>query len=304
MKNTKLILILVLSTVLTNTLKAKEIPETQQALGQSYLSDWFSVDSAEAIKLSLTSIEGVSKKDRVKLSFTSDDGQIVNGIVAYPSNRSNDNKLALAMHPMGTDQKFWWSEKSPLPGHELTEKLRDQGYTVITLDARRHGKRSDIDFGARELLKRAHSDEPRLYIDTIIGSVRDYRIALNWAKAELQPQEVLVMGYSMGAQMSLLLASYEPSVDTVLAMVPPYVGSPASPVAPRVHMQRITKANILWMAGTKDPHSDKQQTEETFNAISSTNKTLTWFDAGHRLPNEFVTTANSFFDSLATEGEE
>ena len=261
MKCTKLILILVLATALTNTLSAKEIPTAHQALGNSYLSDWFSIDSTEAIKLSLTSIEGVRDIDRVKMSFTSDDGQIVNGILAYPTDKSDGKKLALAMHPMGTDQQFWWSEKSPLPGHELTANLRKQGYTVITLDARRHGERGTADFGPRELLKRAHSDEPRLYIETIIGSVRDYRIALNWAKAKLQPQKILVMGYSMGAQMSLLLASYEPSVDTILAMVPPYVGAPTSPVAPRVHVQRITEANVLWMAGTKDPHSGKQQTE-------------------------------------------
>lgn len=304
MKLTKLILVPVLAAALATSLNAKETPATQLNLEQSYLSHWFSVDSAEPISLSLTPIEGFSDTDRVKLSFISDDGQTVNGILAYPTNKTGSNKLALAMHPMGTDQQFWWSDKIPLPSNELTSKLRKQGYTVITLDARRHGERGDDDFGPRELLKRAHSDEPRLYIDTIIGSVRDYRIALNWAKLEFKTDEILVMGYSMGAQMSLLLASYEPSIDSVLVMVPPYVGSPTSPVSPRTHVGRINDANVLWLAGTKDPHSDQQQTKETFNKISAKNKTLTWFDAGHRLPNEFAATALSFLDSLTAGSEQ
>jgi esterase/lipase len=124
---------------------------------------------------------------------------------------------------------------------------------------------------------------------------------LNWAKTEFTPDEVLVMGYSMGAQMSLLLASFEPSVNTVVAMVPPYVGSSTSPVAPRVHVKRITDAKVLWLAGSSDPHSDQAQTQETFDHISSTDKTLTWFEAGHRLPPEFLDTTFSFFDSLSSD---
>lgn len=303
MKYTKPMLFLLLMAALPSSLNATESTNVSQSLGQSYLSSWFSVDSAESINMLLTPLEGVSANDHVTLHFTSDDGQTVNGILAYPTINSAVNKLALAMHPLGMDQQFWWSKKSRLPGYELTAKLRKQGYTVITLDARRHGQRSNVNLGPRELIKRAHSNQPRLYNETIIGSVRDYRSVLNWAKGEFSPEHILVMGYSMGAQMSLLLTSYEPSVDAVLAMVPPYVEPHVSPVAPRVHAQRITKATVLWFAGNKDPYSDKQQTQETFNKIASSNKELIWFDAGHILPNEFVATAVAFFDSLTVGGE-
>lgn len=143
-----------------------------------------------------------------------------------------------------------------------------------------------------------------MYIDTIIGSVRDYRIVLNWAQTKFSADEVLVMGYSMGAQMSLLLASLESSVNTVVVMVPPYVDAPGSPVAPRVHVQKITKAKVLWLAGSNDPHSDRKQTQETFETITSPDKALVWFDAGHRLPPEFLDTALSFFDSIEAESEQ
>lgn len=230
---------------------------------------------------------------------------MVNGIIAYPKaeNAAGQNrpKLALLLHPMGVDQQFWWSEESPLGADALTAKLLSLGYTVASLDARAHGQRYIDGFTPKQLIKKARSKAPRVYIDTIIGSVRDYRSLLHWMRESLQPSEILVAGYSMGAQMSLLLASYEPSVSAVLAMVPPYVTSPTSPVAPRVHVNRIDHAEVLCLAGKQDPYSTEQQTVETFNSIQSTSKKIVWFDAGHRLPPEFLESANAFFTSLQSQ---
>ncbi len=283
---------------------AKETPDSLQPLDQAYLSHWFSYDSAESIDLVLTPIENDALGKRAEIRFTSDDGSSVNGLIAFPKGgETSSNKLALALHPMGLGQKFWWSDDSPLSSQKMTDQLRNQGFVVISLDARMHGERGRKGFGPRELIKRAHSAEPRVYIDTIIGSVRDYRLILNWARKEFSPEHVLAMGYSMGAQMSLLLASYEPSINSVVAMVPPYVGSPTSPVAPRIHVKRISDARVLWLAGSQDPHSNKDQTQMTFDQISSTDKELVWFDAGHRLPLDYLDTASSFFDSLNSRGE-
>jgi len=300
-----IVLLSLMTALMSSTLFATETHQPNQPLDQAYLSHWFSYDSSEPINLSLTPLEEDALGKRAEIRFTSDDGQAVNGLIAYPKGRNqSSNKLALALHPMGMGQQFWWGGKSPLATQKMTARLRLQGYTVISLDARQHGERGRKGFGPRELIKRAHSAEPRVYIDTIIGTVRDYRLILNWAREEFRPQQLLVMGYSMGAQMSLLLASYEPGIDTVVAMVPPYVGSPTSPVAPRFHVNRITDAKVLWLAGDSDPHSNQDQTQFTFDQIASTDKTLTWFDAGHRLPPEFLDEALSFFDSLSIESDQ
>ena len=104
--------------------------------------------------------------------------------------------------------------------------------------------------------------------------------------------------------MSLLLASFEPDVGAVLAMVPPFVGSDTSPVAPRIHVDRIVDADVLWLAGNEDPYSNQGQTQQAFDRISSGDKTLTWFDAGHLLPESFLDSAVDFFASLAGRGEQ
>jgi len=284
-----------------NIILAGEIQNPNSPQNADYLAHWFKVDSAEPINMVITPLEDDQLGKRSKLSFTSDDRRPVNGIIAFPTEDQSPTKVAFALHPMGTDQTFWWSDKSPLAANHLTEHLRKLGYTVISLDARRHGQRAIEGFGPRELLARAHSAEPRLYIDTIIGSVRDYRTVLNWSKTEFQPARMVALGYSMGAQMSLLLASYEPSIDAVLAMVPPYVQNPTSPVAPRVHVTRIDKAKVLWLAGRKDRYSTVDQTKEAFNKVKSKDSSLSWFDSGHRLPNTYMATAIDFFDSLQTE---
>ncbi len=288
---------------------AKTAPKSEQThinlnsdLAQAYVEQWFSIDTREPLKLSQSSSEETPFGSRKILRFSSDDGQAVNGTIAFPSNQASANKLALILHPMGTDQSFWWSDKSPLEAHKLTQLLLRAGYTVLSLDARAHGERSREGFGPRELLKRAHSDAPRIYIDTIIGSIRDYRIALGWATEIIKPEEVLVVGYSMGAQMSLLLSAFEPNIDHVIAMVPPFVGSPTSPVAPRQHNHRIKAAKVLWLAGINDPHSAQQDTQLAFDRIQSSKKSLVWFESGHRLPVEYLDTVANFVESLQQGG--
>ena len=261
---------------------------------QSVIAQWFSTDPQEAHNLTLTPLPDDELGKRARIEFKSDDGQIVNGTLAYPANNHPVSRLVLALHPMGIDQDVWWDTESPIAANQLTQGLRRHGHAVITLDARRHGERGQADFGPRELLKRAHSENPRLYVDTIIGTVRDYRILLDWAHQTYELTEVTAIGYSMGAQMSLLLASFEPSITSVLTMVPPYVARLGSPVAPRNHVTRIDQARVLWLAGSDDPYSTREETDSVFARLGSPDKSLVYFDSGHRLPKDYLPVALKF----------
>lgn len=277
------------------------VSDDKKSLEDTYLAQWFSIDSKQYGNIEISSISH-SKYDLHTLRYVSDDGDNVYGSMAYPSKlsktTSNTNKVALLMHPMGSDREFWWNKKHSMKANTLTDKLLALGYTVISLDARVHGQRKIDRLDAKSLIAMARSVEPRLYNETIIGSVRDYRYLLTWIESTFQPKEVIALGYSMGAQMSLLLASYEPSISAVLAMVPPYVQTEISPVAPRVHVDRINNTNILWLAGKNDPYSSQRQTESAFNLISSKKKSLQWFDSGHRLPLDYLKIAKRFLASL------
>ena len=137
----------------------------------------------------------------------------------------------------------------------------------------------------------------------IIGTVRDYRLALRWAatQEDLQSTSVLATGYSMGAQMSLLLAAYEPAVDAVLVMVPPYVGRPHSPVAPRHHVARIAAADVLLLAARQDPYSSVEETQQVFDAIATRRKAVRFFDSKHVLPADYLSAALRFIEQRAAD---
>ncbi|MCF6300706.1 MAG: alpha/beta fold hydrolase [Proteobacteria bacterium] len=269
---------------------------------QAVLSEWFSVDPKHSINMQQQLIEADELGKRFSLNFTSDDQQAVNGILAMPegydASKNPAFKLALLMHPMGSDYMLWFSQDNPIKAGSISTKLRKQGYAVLALDARRHGERKINDMSLKGLLERAHSQHRRLYNDMIIGTVRDYRLALAWAKSKwgLSGVEITVVGYSMGAQMSLLLASYEPSITHVISMVPPYIDQPGSPVAPRHHVSRIIDAKLLFLAAKQDIYSTEGQNQYVFELIGSKQKVIRYFDSGHRLPEIYLQTGMRFVD--------
>ncbi len=276
---------------------------------QSVLAEWFSIDPQHDINMQQQAMEPDAIGQRFSLNFVSDDQQPVNGVLNLPQYydlaKQAPFKLALLLHPMGSDHSVWFSQDNPIKAGRISEKLRQQGYAVLALDARRHGQRKVADMGLKELIGRAHSPHRRLYDDMIIGTVRDYRLALSWVTAtwNLSGQDVAVVGYSMGAQMSLLLASYEPSITHVLSMVPPYVDQPGSPVAPRHHVSRITDAKLLYLVAQQDPYSSLAQNQQVFDLIGSPHKTVHYFDSGHVLPATYLQVVMQFIvNSMAGEG--
>ena len=291
---------LFLSLCLLQTSHAETLEPPFQAQAQTVLAEWFSIDPKHDIQMQKTLLSEDAQGQRYQLSFTSDDQLKVNGTLVLPSAAQQVQKLALLLHPMGRSENIWWTADNPIQGEAISTRLLKKGFAVLTLDARRHGQRQLNDIGLKEMLNRAHSPNRRLYDDMIIGSVRDYRLALNWLKAELfVPQTTTVIGYSMGAQMSLLLASFENTVTHVMAMVPPYVDQTASPVAPRHHVKRISDAQVLLLTAKQDPYATLQQNRHVYDLIGSPQKRLTAFESGHLLPPDYLQEALTFIDQAS-----
>ena len=277
---------------------ALEAPFEAQA--QTVLAEWFSIDPKHDIQMQKNELPADQLGQRFTLSFVSDDQQKVNGTLAMPAEPDENLKLAVLLHPMGRDENIWWSADNPIQGGAITQHLRQQGFVILTLDARRHGQRKLGDMGLKEMLNRAHSKHRRMYDDMIIGTVRDYRLALHWLRQNHNLQSsVAAIGYSMGAQMSLLLARFEHNINQVISMVPPYVDQPASPVAPRHHVTGIKNARVLLMTADQDPYASQPQNQQVFELIASSDKNQISFDSGHLLPPEFLQHALTFIDGIS-----
>lgn len=275
---------------------APEISPVLPAASRVVLEQWFLPDSNDAQSLKRIPIDDDQIGKRYSISFQSADGETVNGVLAMPAEPLQPARLAFALHAMGRTHEDWWNDDNPTLGWSITASLREQGYAVLALDARRHGNRERDDVGIRQILERAHTGAARRYQDMIIGTVRDYRTALVWANSQddLATDEMVAVGYSMGAQMALLLASFEPNVRNVLAMVPPYVKQMASPVAPRNHVGSIGSARILMIGASNDPFSSNAQYEQVFASIATPKKRIVMFEGGHVLPSDYLDTALGF----------
>ncbi len=68
----------------------------------------------------------------------------------------------------------------------------------------------------------------------LVDTVRDHKVLLDWLVQQpmLDKNKIKLAGYSMGAQISLLLAGVDSRIKSVAAIVPPHMNNTTAVVAP------------------------------------------------------------------------
>lgn len=241
------------------------------------------------------------------LSFRSFDGALVLGRIVHPTDPADAaaagatpkrRRVMLALHAMGRTQWRWWQgEFKGRPTientHRLAERALQAGHVVVALDARGHGDRKDPQqpLIARKLLRDLHvwgKREP--YERLITDTVKDYRVLLDWVERQsgLDAAQVRAAGYSMGAQMALLLAAADSRVHSVAAMVPPHLDAKVAIVAPLTVVSRLAQVEVWLLTADDDEHASPSESEALFVALPSTAKRHLRFPGGHVLPAAYV----------------
>jgi dienelactone hydrolase len=264
------------------------------------------------------------------LRFASFDGAWVVGRIVHPMDPSGPEAelpgrpVLLALHGMGRTHWRWWQGEfkgraTIESTHLLAERALQAGHVVVALDARGHGERKDPQrpLIARELMRNLHLwGEREPYERMIVDSVKDYRLLLDWI--ERQPHfdagRVRATGYSMGAQMALLLAGVDARVRSLAVMVPPHLGCTVAAVAPISVATRLADVEVWLLTGDDDEYASRTDNAALFEALPGTGKKHLRFAAGHVLPTSYVEqlqpwlraaahtpdAAAEFADSLAT----
>ncbi len=239
-----------------------------------------------------------------ELRFTSFDGDLALGRIVYPT----DPRLAeadaprqpvlLALHGMGRTQWRWWQaaykDRPTLENtHLVAERALQAGQVVLALDARLHGERKNIEkpLLVRELMTELHvwgRREP--YERLIIDTVKDYRVLLDWVVQQpgFDPARIRATGYSMGAQMALLLAGTDTRVRSVAAMVPPQLGNKVAAVAPTNVVARLAAVEVWLLTADDDEAASAADNEALFAALPGPGKQHLRFPGGHVLPVAYV----------------
>lgn len=274
-------------------------------------------DAAPAPALQLGPVEAITVGGTAawaqSLGFASFDGAWVVGRIVHPADPSEATParrpVLLALHGMGRTQWRWWQDTfkgrpTVESTHLLAELALQSGHVVVALDARGHGERKDPErpLIAREMMRRLHLwGEREPYERLIVDTVKDYRVLLDALARQplLEAGQVRAAGYSMGAQMALLLAGVDPRVHSVAAMVPPHLGCTVAAVAPISVAARLAHTEVWLLTADDDDYASRAQNAALFAALPGAGKQHLRFPSGHVLPASWVQTLQPWLQSPA-----
>jgi cephalosporin-C deacetylase-like acetyl esterase len=239
-----------------------------------------------------------------EFTFVSYDGEKVNGRISYPKQKQASYPVMIGLHAMGRSFPRWW--KDSLKGrptvtkvNQLTKLAEQSNHVVIALDARYHGSRKLADNSLRSIMTRlTYLGDKADYENMIRKTVIDYRILLDWigTQADLDKSQIKVAGYSMGAQMALLLSSLDSRVTSVLAIVPPWLDDKTALVAPKNLVSNLKNTNVWLVTADDDETASLEENNTLFSAIASSDKKIITFEGGHILPDDYPESLTEWFE--------
>ena len=264
-------------------------PEAARAVTRFY-------DYDATIPLEARIVERIERDGRVreKIVFRGVQGFFVSGYLQFPLEPSAPLPCVLLLHGWSGSKESWWQDGNYISGGDVRRSLLDAGFAVFALDAQCHGDRTaENDYApVNHFRDESSGDPPRKGYFTLeeiyIQTTRDYRRAIDYVatRAEIDSARIGVLGYSMGGTQTFLLMGVEPRVQVAVAA--PAEKSRWSPVAPQNHVARIGERPILTIVGRTDTMCPVHHAESLQALIPSSTKRQLFFDAGHRLPVDYV----------------
>lgn len=250
-----------------------------------FLAVLVAVTTASAASLAGTYVQQVG--------YDAPDGDRITGFIYQAEGTRKDAPLAVLMHGLMGSSLYWLADDNLMYGDDVTAELIERGYRVVALDARAHGARIR-DEKPIAYVKAARSGDSAAYEAMISGTVQDYRFFLDKILSRYsETMQVLVVGYSMGAQMGTMLAAQDERVTHLVTMVPPAVRN--VPAVSPIRFAPEVKIPWLLIIAEEDEYSSQQQNEELAAAAGRAPETRS-FDSKHVLPADYVKTVEEWID--------
>lgn len=247
-----------------------------------------------ALAITTTSLPGWAQTFVQQLGYDAPDGDRITGFIYQSRDTASDAPLAVLMHGLMGSSLYWLAADNFAHGDDVTAMLLARGYRVVALDAREHGAR----LGAKkpmELVKAARKGETEAYRMMINDTVDDYQFLLDRVMKNFDgTRHILVVGYSMGAQMGTMLAAQDDRVTHLATMVPPAVRN--VPEVSPINFAPDVQVPWLLLTAMKDEFSTNEQNAELIKVAGQTLTNVS-FDSGHALPQSYVNAIANWLDS-------
>jgi dienelactone hydrolase len=233
---------------------------------------------------------------KFQFSYTSFDGDVVNGQISYPLKHNESYPVLIGVAAMGRSYVRWWTDSvdgrpTVTSVNKITELADSKGYVVVSIDARYHGTRKDPDLPLGAIMNDLHYFGDRTYYQAMVrDTVLDHRVLLDWIEQQdnLDISQVTIAGYSMGGQISLLLGALDERISTVIAIVPPWIDDKIAMVAPKNLVSLLQDKPVLLITASRDEEASASENEQLFALISSSQKQRHDIAGSHILPAEYV----------------
>ncbi len=228
-----------------------------------------------------------------QLGYDAPDGDRITGFIYQSADTKKGAPIAVLMHGLMGSSLYWLAGGNLMHGDDVTAELLERGYRVLALDARAHGARQ-VDQKPMDYVMAARKGDSAAYEAMIQNTVADYQYLLDKIlKNSDDNQQVLVAGYSMGAQMATLLAAQDGRVTHLITMVPPAVRNVPA-VSPINFAAEVTVPWLL-ITAEQDEYSTNDQNAELIKAAGRKPDSRS-FDSGHLLPVDYVAVIEDWLD--------
>jgi dienelactone hydrolase len=230
----------------------------------------------------------------------------------YTNKRNKENKYVFLLHGLGDSKEDWVYPSEPyLDWSRNTTSIKDSlltlGYNILIPDAKYHGERSyELSFRSPQSLPPTISkneSDCELFENLMTSTVKDIRIIMDYIEnSNTQTDHSFsVIGYSMGANIAIILSVSDDRISAVVACVPP-INHPAKEIESFDWSEKVIQGQIditpmkyaslqsspiLLLMGKKDYFYTQEEVTSFFENVSTKDKELIFFDSGHILPNEY-----------------
>ena len=235
-------------------------------------------------------------------SFRAFDGELIHGQIQFPQQSRSQYPVLIGLHAMGRSYPRWFTDE--LKGRptvtkvdKLTQAALAKGYAVIAIDARFHGKRKIEGKSLRKIWNNLHYFGDKYdYQQMIVNTVIDNRTLLDWiaAQPELDEDKIALAGYSMGAQVALILGAVDERIKQIVSVVPPFIDNKVAIASPLNLVSLIDSARVLFIYGEYDDVASPEQNRRVFDNIRAFDKQLVALQEDHILPMEYVDIAGDW----------
>ena len=252
-------------------------------------------------------------KGQYKIVFTSYDGDIVEGRLEFPDGKSmaqwkdetvtDDTAIFLGVSAMGRNYLRWWQDSykdrpTVTQVNKIGEMALASNNILVAIDARYHGTRKTETLPLSKIMNNLRFWGNRSYYENMVfNTVMDYKHLINALEATFGRTAITVAGYSMGAQVSLLLGATDKRVDKVISIVPPNVGNTVAKVAPINFVSMFNGQQVWLLTANGDDYADDSENLDLFDQINSQNKRHLTFESGHILPEGYTEQLSLWFEN-------